>query len=274
MEHVFIALGLIAALTVKSFLYFLVLTRFRLRVRTSLLATLTLSNYSEFGLLVAAIAAKKGWLGPEWLIIAALALTFSFLVAAPLNSKANIVYDRLADFLHRFESKTRHPDDFKIDLGQAEVLIFGMGPFGSMAYETTRQRQGDKVLAVDHNKKIVEKHQRAGCSIIWGDATDYDFWHKVDLGKIKLIMLTMTSHQANILALQEIKSAGFKGPITAAAQFEDNRLELEKAGATAAYNIYAEAGAGYADHVCKATGLVCKTEFVVSATEIPVLKTK
>ncbi len=271
-EHVLIALALLAAMPLKSFFYFLVLTRFRLRARTSVLAALTLSNYSEFGLLVAAIAAKKGWLSPEWLIIIALALTFSFLFAAPLNSKANALYDRFADFFHRFETKTRHPDDFEIDLGPADILIFGMGPFGSMAYDTTRERVADKVLAVDHNKKIVGQHQEVGRKVIWGDATDYDFWHKIDLAKIKIIMLTMTNHHANLLALQEIKSAGFTGPVTATARFEDDRLELEKAGATAAYNIFAEAGAGYADHVCRATGLVCKTEFVVSGSEIPVLK--
>jgi hypothetical protein len=82
----------------------------------------------------------------------------------------------------------------------------------------------------------------------------------------------MTKHQANLLAIQEIKNAGFQCPVTAIARFEDERLELEKAGVTAAYNIFSEAGAGYADHVCKATGLVCKTEFVVPTTQISSIK--
>ncbi len=233
---------------------------------------MNLSSYSEFGLLVAAIATKKGWLGPEWLIIIALSLTFSFLVAAPLNNKAISIYDRFAKFFHRFETKIRHKDDFGIDVGPSDVLIFGMGPFGFMAYETIRQRIAEKVIAIDYDKKIVTKLQRAGCRVIWGDATDYDFWNKIDFGKIKIIMLTMTRHQVNLSALQEIKSAGYQGPVTATARFEDERLELEAAGATSAYNIYAEAGAGYADHVCRATGLVCKTEFIVSGTEIPVLR--
>lgn len=273
-EHVFYALALLAVLPIKSFIYFLVLTRFHLRARTSFLSALTLSNYSEFGLLVAAIATKKGWLGPEWLITAALALTFSFLFAAPLNTKANALYDRFAHFFHRFETKTTHPDDFKINLGKAEILIFGMGPFGTMAYDTTRERIEEKVLAVDRNRKVVKEHMHAGRRVIWGDATDYDFWHKINLEKIKLIMLTMSKHQANLLALQEIKNAGFEGPVTATAHFEDHRLQLEEAGATAAYNLFAEAGAGYADHVCRATGLVCKTNFIVSGKEIPVLNKK
>jgi Trk K+ transport system NAD-binding subunit len=143
-----------------------------------------------------------------------------------------------------------------------------------MAYETTRERMDDKVLAVEQNNKLVEAHKLAGRHILCGDATDYDFWRKINLEKIKIIMLTMKNHRANLLALHGIKAAGFQGPVTAIAQFDDELLELEKAGATAAYNIFSEAGAGYADHVCKTTGLVCKAEFVVSGTEIPDLKNK
>jgi len=269
LNHALFALGLMILLAGKSSLYFLILTRFRLRARTSLLATLALTNYSEFGLLVTAIATKNGWLAPDWIIILALALTFSFLLSAPLNSKANTIFDRFAPLLHRFETKARHRDDAAIDLNNTEVLIFGMGPFGAMAYDVTRERQGDKVLGVDHDMEIVTAHQRQGRRVIWGDATDYDFWRKIDLAGIKIIMLAFTNHQANILALQEIQSAGFQGPVTASSRFEDQRLELEAAGATAAYNLFAEAGAGYADHVCKTTGLVCKTQFIVPGNAIP-----
>jgi predicted Kef-type K+ transport protein len=270
LNHALAAMGLLILLAGKSSLYFLILTRFRLRARTSFLATLALTNYSEFGLLVTAIATKNGWLAPDWIIILALALTFSFVLSAPLNSKANTIFDRFAPLLHRFETKARHRDDAAIDLKNAEVLIFGMGPFGTMAYEVTRERQGNKVLGVDHDMEIVTAHQRQGRQVIWGDATDYDFWRKINLAGIKIIMLAFTNHQANLLALQEIQSAGFQGPVTASSRFEDQRLELEAAGATAAYNIFAEAGAGYADHVCKTTGLVCKTQFIVPGNAIPV----
>lgn len=274
LQHMLVALGLTVMLLGKTFFYFLVLTRFHLRARTSLLATLSLANYSEFGLLVAAIAMKQGWLGPDWLIIAALALTFSFVLAAPLNNKAHRLYDRFAGRLQHFETKTCHPDDIQIDPGQADTLIFGMGPFGTMAYDTTRERLGERILAVDYNRETVKKQCATGRKVIWGDATDYDFWHKINLARVKIIMLTMSNHQANLLALREIQSAGFQGPVTATARFEDHRLELEKAGATAAYNIFSEAGAGYADHVCRATGLVCKTQFFVPGSEIPAMPGK
>ena len=50
-----IALFLVALVPIKVALYFSVLTRFHLRARTSAMASLGLAEYSEFGLIVAAI---------------------------------------------------------------------------------------------------------------------------------------------------------------------------------------------------------------------------
>ena len=61
---------------VKSAFFFGLLTRFRLRARTSLFATLNLSNYSEFGLIVAAIGrVPTGGSAMSGLIALAIALS-------------------------------------------------------------------------------------------------------------------------------------------------------------------------------------------------------
>lgn len=71
---VVMALLLLLLLPIKSALYYLVLMRFKLRTRTGVLSTLALTNYSEFGLIVAAIVSTAGWLSPEWLVVISLAL--------------------------------------------------------------------------------------------------------------------------------------------------------------------------------------------------------
>jgi predicted Kef-type K+ transport protein len=92
MGMVAMALLLLVLLPLKSALYFAVLMPFRLRTRTGVLATLSLTNYSEFGLIVAAIAATAGWLSDEWLVVISLAVAGSFVLAAPLNSAAAPTY--------------------------------------------------------------------------------------------------------------------------------------------------------------------------------------
>ena len=44
----------------------------------------------------------------------------------------------------------------------------------------------------------------------------------------------------------------FAGSISATAKFEDEIDELKEAGVHAVFNLYAEAGYGFAEHVCEA----------------------
>ena len=82
------AVLLLVALPLKSLAFFTILTRFHLRARTSFMAGLNLSTYSEFGLIVMALAVGKGWISSEWLVAMALALSFSILTMAPLTRRA------------------------------------------------------------------------------------------------------------------------------------------------------------------------------------------
>jgi predicted Kef-type K+ transport protein len=255
------AFGIAALLTVavvfKVSLFFLLLSRFKLRARTSLLVTLSLANYSEFGLLVAAIGVKNGWIGPDWLITIAIALSLSFIVASPLNSAAHRLYERWSKHLRPFETKTRHPDDQPLDTGNAEIAVFGIGRIGSAAYDDMRDRFGKIVIGIDFNSEVVEKHRQAGRNVIVGDATDIDFWERTATGrdeKISIVILAMPGHNANMNALEELTRRQFTGKIAATAMFDDEVDELKQAGAHAVYNIYAEAGFGFAEHVYQALG--------------------
>jgi predicted Kef-type K+ transport protein len=249
----FDAFGIAAALTtlvsIKVALYFGLLTRFRLRSRTSLLAAFSLANYSEFGLLVSAIGVKNGWLGAEWPIIIAIALSLSFILASPLNSRPHTIYARFAGRLKRFETEKRHSDDQPVEPGQAEIAVFGMGRVGTSAYDELRKRFGDKVLGLDLDPKVVKSHLAAGRNVIQNDATDPDFWENIrPSGRIRMVMLAMADHAANMYAARRILESPYPGMVAATAKFEDDAAELEALGVHAVHNLYAEAGAGFAEH--------------------------
>jgi predicted Kef-type K+ transport protein len=256
--------GLLAIVVpLKVALFFFLFTRFKLRARTSLLASFSLANYSEFGLLVGSIGVRNGWIGNEWLTIIAIALSITFILASPLNTAAHSIFDRWAGRLRSFQSKTRHPDDQPIDPGDAQIAVFGMGRVGTAAYEDMRARQGDIVIGVDFDAGVVKNHQAAGRKVILGDATDIDFWararmHRKD--KIRWVMLAMPNHAANMQAVNELTANKFNGLIAAIAKFDDQIEELKEAGVQAAYNFYAEAGYGFAEHVCRALNAESRSE--------------
>ncbi|MEK7322674.1 MAG: cation:proton antiporter, partial [Pseudomonadota bacterium] len=86
------AVALTLLLPIKALLFFFILVLFRLRARSSFLASLSLATYSEFGLIVMSMAVARGWFGVEWLVIMAVAVALSFVFAAPLNRYAHDLY--------------------------------------------------------------------------------------------------------------------------------------------------------------------------------------
>ncbi len=251
-DHLMVAAVLSVLVIGKITLYFLTLTRFKLRSRTSLFAAFSLANYSEFGLIVAALATYKGWLSQDWLIITALAVSLSFIIAAVLNKYADDIYTRLTPTLNRFQARDLHLDDQPVQVGDAQVLVMGMGSIGTGAYDELRNIYGDKVLGLDCDHQKIHTHCEEGRRVIAGDALDTDFWNKLQLtDNIKLILLAMPDHHGNYYAaeqLDKMECCSFK--VAALAHFKSDEEELKALGVDPVYNVYQEAGSGFAHHIC------------------------
>ncbi|MCU7843337.1 MAG: potassium transporter Kef, partial [Candidatus Thiodiazotropha sp. (ex Monitilora ramsayi)] len=62
-------------------------------------------------------------------------------------------------------------------------------------------------------------------------------------------MLALPNLQANLDALEQLQSIAFSGHIADTAKYPDEEEQLRKMGITSVFNIYTEAGLGFADHV-------------------------
>jgi predicted Kef-type K+ transport protein len=240
---------------VKTALYFLLMTRQRMRARSAALASLGLANFSEFGLIVGALGVSHGWLGKEWLAILAASLSISFLLASPLNAMSKQLYARLRHPLHRFQSRKRLPGDEMIRAGKAQVIVFGMGRVGTGAYDYLHGQWGDVVLGIDINEDYVERHREAGRNVAHGDATDADFWARAErTGQVKLALLAFSDHASNLAVAGLLKEQGYELELASVAHYPDHEQALRDAGVDAVFNFYASAGESFAEHVAEAFG--------------------
>ena len=251
-DMIFVAALLLLAVPAKAWLFHRLLALFKLRARTAFLSSLSLSNYSEFGLIVAAIGATSGWLTPDWLTIIAIALSLSFVAASPLNSNSHELYERFRTRLRRVQRPERIPAEAEIDAGDANVLVVGMGRVGTGAYDSLHGEQGRNPVGIDADSYVVDRQQGQGRNVIRGSATDPDFWQRLQLdhGSIRLVLLAMPQVSENIFAAEHLVKGGFDGSIGAIAKFPDDEPALTKAGVNFVFNLYAEAGSGFARHVC------------------------
>ncbi|MDE5416599.1 cation:proton antiporter [Labilibaculum sp. DW002] len=257
-----VAFILALLINLKVILYFFVLTRFRVRARTSLFTSLTLANFSEFGLIVASIAVAKNHIPSDWLVTIAIAVAITFIISTPLNSQAHKIYHWVKDYLRKFETKKRLIYDKTFDIGNAEILVFGMGKLGLSVYNQLNQIHGRKVLGLDYNYDVVQRLKKEGKLVQQDDAADSEFWESIfetsNHCNVRLIMLCMNDHKSNVFAIQRLKSTTYEGSIAAIARFEDERKQLEKMDVDAVYDIYSEAGYGFANHVCSYMDIGCE----------------
>ena len=238
-----IVIGILASL--KPLLYFPLMTRFHTSPRTAVLASGALANHSEFGLIVVSVAAAANWLDPEWSAALSIAVAVSFVVAAPMSSATHAVYRKYRNRLLSFQSpklvNSYEPTD------GVRIVICGMGQVGTGAYDSLVPQWDREVLGVEEMASRVEHHISKQRRVVTADASDPDFWFRLNFDELKLIMLGLTNQRENMMVAELLRSMGYRGELAAVVRHEDDAAEMQAVGISA-FNLYAEAGNGFAAH--------------------------
>lgn len=242
-----IAAGLSLLLPIKFVLFFALLSGLKLRARTAYLASLALANFSEFGLIVAAISVDSGWLDKQWLVILALAVSLSFVFTSIIYRSSHTIYRKHKELIRRFERPIRLPEDIFVQPTSAEILVIGMGRVGTGAYEALYNVVKDRVWGMDSDRERIRKQKEQGMHVFFGDGEDADLWETLDTSSIKLVLLALPAIEDSINISRQLQSALYCGQIAAIARYEDERIALLNSGIDQVFNFYTEAGTGFAD---------------------------
>jgi predicted Kef-type K+ transport protein len=244
-ELIILALVLGGLAVLKPILYFPLMTLFHTPSRTAVLASGALANYSEFGLIVIAIAAGAGWVDAQWSGAISLAIAVSFLLATPINVSSHQIYRHFRDRFMAFEStlvRKNLPDTRGV-----RVIVLGMGNIGTGAYDAIAELLGPEALGVDDNDRKLAVHRASHRRVVAADASDPDFWYRVNLDEVALVLLALTNHRENLLVAGVLRELHYQGKIAAVVRFSEEATELEQHGISS-FNLYSQAGSGFAAH--------------------------
>lgn len=245
-----VALLMVLLLPFKAAWFVGLLTLMRLRYRTALLAGLSLMNYSEFGLIVVSIGVSAGLLAPAWLVEMSIAVALSFVVSALVNGRGHLMEEKIASRLPAQDESRLHPEERPADAGDAEVVVIGMGRVGFAAYNRLTEHYGLRVIGVDYDGHRIERLKAENLNVIEGDATDLDFWHQLrHSDAVRIAVLAMPRHGANVTALECLRESGFSGTVAAVARYDDEVAWAKEQGVSIAFNVYSGAGLELADQV-------------------------
>jgi glutathione-regulated potassium-efflux system ancillary protein KefC len=236
LNAVLIALALLLLIPLKSVLYLFIFRRMNIRARTAFLTALSMSNYSEFGLIVGVVAMKSGLISSEWLVAIALMMSGSFLLSAPLNRHAHKLFNRYKTTLLRLNREDLVVDSKLVDFRDTRYVVIGLGSLGFPAYQFLRNTHGSAVLGLDFNTDRVKVMAEAGERVQSADATDPLLWDNATTDKLEVVFLAMSDYEANLNAIREIMRLPHrKFKIGAVVHYDDQRAELEQMGVEYVY---------------------------------------
>lgn len=242
---------LLVLLPVRAAVYTITVRIFRMRRRTSAMTGLAMTAYSEFALIVVAATVEHGALGREWRAAISLALALSFIVSAIVNRHPAALIRWAAGLIPLRPSPTLHPDEQPFDIAGVRTVVFGMGRVGRATYNRLYADGETGVLGIDSDASKVEALAKRGFNILEADATDQEFWDRLDAVHATKAVLAMSEPGANVRILEWLNRSDFEGRVIAVATYDDEADILRRAGVDAVINLYDGLGDALAQAVEK-----------------------
>ena len=107
------------------------------------------------------------------------------------------------------------------------------------------------LVGVEIEQEKAEQHSAVGRNVVTGDATNPDFWDRAPelIDGLEWVLLTLPTHKANMNAALRLKERGSRGSIAATTKYRDEEDALKAIGVEHTFNIYTEAGLGFANEL-------------------------
>jgi len=220
---------------VKPFLTIVVMTAMGYRKRTAFLTGISLSQISEFSLILVFIGSKIGVLNKSVVSMVTLVGLVSFFVSsyALINSKK--LYRILGPKLNFLEKESGKKDEMQqvedsLESLTGHVVVVGGDQMGESIMEAL-QEIGMEVVVVDFDPRVVERLKDKNVHRLFGDIADLDIQERAKIDEAKVVISTVPDIEDNLLLLKELKHENRKAKIVVMAlDFRDAKT-LYKEGA-------------------------------------------
>lgn len=210
----------------------LIVLFFGYKTKTAFLAGLSLSQVSEFGLIIAALGLTEGHISQNVFSITILLALITMASTAYFIKYDDWLYRKFKPFFKQFErsgAKARELSFIKQDHAH-EVVLVGLDRLGYSIFRKLRKMNKD-VLVVDYNPDIIKKLLAKNIPCVYGDIADGEIIETVRLSKINMLVSTIPDRNDNVLLLKKLKSHNHNATVIVTSYSVDDALELYELGA-------------------------------------------
>ncbi len=204
------------------------------RRRTSFFVGMSLSQISEFSLIILFLGNQKNVVPDEVVTMIILVGMITFTSSTYVIQGANSLYKKVHSFLKIFERKhsSRHEFSTTTELDDLEkhVIIIGGHDMGRSIVNALKNTE-EKLLIVDFDPDIIKKLKNYDVPVMFGDIADTEIQERVGFEKAKMVISTVPDLEDNFLLIEGLKHSNKKATIVVMAYELDDAKHLYKAGA-------------------------------------------
>lgn len=196
----------------KPFILLVIMGVMGYRRRTAFLTGLTMSQISEFSLILVAIGLGLGFLGPDAVALVTMVALITIAGSTYMILWGPQLATRMEPALQWFERATPWREVDEDEAPDVDVIVFGLGRYGQEVYRSLTERDL-RVLAIDQDPTTVRAALRKGIHAKFGDAENPDFPAHLPLGQVKWVVSTIPEADVNRSLTHALRDHDYGGHI-------------------------------------------------------------
>lgn len=215
---------------VKLIVTFLVLNLFGHRTRTSFYVAVSLTQVSEFSLIMLALVAAEGYIDKNIVSIITIVAMISISVSAYMMVYVEEFYSYTRNIFKKLEIRKNNFKIVKDEAKDLDAVIFGFDRIGHEFVDVFK-KLNYKYLVIDINPTYIERAIESGATAIYGDAEDLGFLEENNILSSKMMVSTIPNFKTNLFLVENYKKRNKEGVIISIAHDEAKSKALYEAGA-------------------------------------------
>ena len=219
----------VVALILKPVIIMSLMALFGYTKKTNFLVGTTLSQISEFSLIILALGLSFRHITNELFSTIALTLVITIILSTYIVIYSKPIYDKLRGLLNTFEKKNiKERREIKKNY---HALLFGYNRIGFSILNSLKAIKKD-YLVIDYNPDTIKNLSKFKIPCLYGDLDDVDLLSDIPLYNIDLAVSTIPDFDTNSLLIQAIREVNKKAIIIVRAHQIQEALDLYKKGAS------------------------------------------
>jgi len=234
----------------KPLLIMGIMRALKFRKRSGFLTGITLSQISEFSLILMAMGLSAGLVDQKIVSL----VTLVGLITMGLSTYAIFYSGEIYSFLEsrtdyfKSTSSTDEEDGSQeISKKKYDIIVFGLGRYGAAMAEMFC-KNGFSVLGVDFNPEAIKKAEQDGYAAIYGDAADPEISSYLPLMDAKMVVFAFHHYASGPLITdlrrtlaKALRENGYQGHIAATSHDAEKDADLHRHGVDVVLSPYRDA---------------------------------